>query len=185
MRRCCTRMSTASAPNRCSRPKSPTSSARRPCRPSSFDPKEPRMSRRPLALALALAVLLPASASAEDLLQTYELARTGDPQLAAADPWHAVVSFVGLGLLDGGDGIGAADRIPQRHPLGELIPAGLAAGHVRHPIGDGPAGHLRAVEVQARSEEHTSELQSLMRISYAVFCLKKKKQQRYEANDLK
>src|SRR3546814_12423523 len=30
--------------------------------------------------------------------------------------------------------------------------------------------------VTARSEEHTSELQSLMRISYAVFCLKKKKQ---------
>src|SRR3546814_1133565 len=30
--------------------------------------------------------------------------------------------------------------------------------------------------VQSRSEEHTSELQSLMRISYAVFCLKKKKQ---------
>src|SRR3546814_8672917 len=29
--------------------------------------------------------------------------------------------------------------------------------------------------LQARSEEHTSELQSLMRISYAVFCLKKKK----------
>src|SRR3546814_7742378 len=29
---------------------------------------------------------------------------------------------------------------------------------------------------QARTEEHTSELQSLMRISYAVFCLKKKKQ---------
>src|SRR3546814_10797973 len=31
-----------------------------------------------------------------------------------------------------------------------------------------------------RSEEHTSELQSLMRISYAVFCLKKKKQQTQE-----
>src|SRR3546814_8377096 len=30
---------------------------------------------------------------------------------------------------------------------------------------------------EARSEEHTSELQSLVRISYAVFCLKKKKQQ--------
>src|SRR3546814_1433756 len=30
------------------------------------------------------------------------------------------------------------------------------------------------VEVQGRSEEHTSELQSLMRISYAVFCLKTK-----------
>src|SRR3546814_5465882 len=33
----------------------------------------------------------------------------------------------------------------------------------------------RAVRRVARSEEHTSELQSLMRISYAVFCLKKKK----------
>src|SRR3546814_5667097 len=32
-----------------------------------------------------------------------------------------------------------------------------------------------AVGKKARSEEHTSELQSLMRISYAVFCLKKKK----------
>src|SRR3546814_3629369 len=31
------------------------------------------------------------------------------------------------------------------------------------------------VKAPARSEEHTSELQSLMRISYAVFCLKKKK----------
>src|SRR3546814_7567662 len=36
-----------------------------------------------------------------------------------------------------------------------------------------------------RSEEHTSELQSLMRISYAVFCLKKKKEQKYKtANHL-
>src|SRR3546814_5546748 len=34
---------------------------------------------------------------------------------------------------------------------------------------------LAALRAEARSEEHTSELQSLMRISYAVFCLKKKK----------
>src|SRR3546814_260846 len=34
----------------------------------------------------------------------------------------------------------------------------------------------RSPDRQWRSEEHTSELQSLMRISYAVFCLKKKKQ---------
>src|SRR3546814_5124412 len=33
----------------------------------------------------------------------------------------------------------------------------------------------RGLETRERSEEHTSELQSLMRISYAVFCLKKKK----------
>src|SRR3546814_8763527 len=36
---------------------------------------------------------------------------------------------------------------------------------------------LQTSGTQARSEEHTSELQSLMRISYAVFCLKKKKKQ--------
>src|SRR3546814_2259876 len=38
-------------------------------------------------------------------------------------------------------------------------------------------------EVPHRSEEHTSELQSLMRISYAVFCLKKKKQNTHENYD--
>src|SRR3546814_6470572 len=35
--------------------------------------------------------------------------------------------------------------------------------------------HCASLSVNARSEEHTSELQSLMRTSYAVFCLKKKK----------
>src|SRR3546814_7302041 len=44
-------------------------------------------------------------------------------------------------------------------PIPESRPAGRRAGCARRP---------------ARSEEHTSELQSLMRISYAVFCLKKK-----------
>src|SRR3546814_2040677 len=44
-------------------------------------------------------------------------------------------------------------------------------------IGDRPverARYLRDEFIADRSEEHTSELQSLMRISYAVFCLKKK-----------
>src|SRR3546814_9645068 len=36
-----------------------------------------------------------------------------------------------------------------------------------------------AIEILVRSEEHTSELQSLMRISYAVFCLKKKNHKQY------
>src|SRR3546814_10253636 len=39
----------------------------------------------------------------------------------------------------------------------------------------GPAGPGPAPRSRGRSEEHTSELQSLMRISYAVFCLKKQK----------
>src|SRR3546814_6080039 len=43
-----------------------------------------------------------------------------------------------------------------------------------------PGMHRHVVVLgRLRSEEHTSELQSLMRISYAVFCLKKKKQPTY------
>src|SRR3546814_2674897 len=38
-------------------------------------------------------------------------------------------------------------------------------------------------DVEPRSEEHTSELQSLMRTSYAVFCLKKKKQKNIHHSD--
>src|SRR3546814_8099035 len=50
------------------------------------------------------------------------------------------------------------------------VPGGFRAGHGKAPdFGPWP---FRAE--QWRSEEHTSELQSLMRISYAVFCLKKK-----------
>src|SRR3546814_6201913 len=45
-------------------------------------------------------------------------------------------------------------------------------------IRDPPRAEVR----QSRSEEHTSELQSLMRISYAVFCLKNKKLTNYKNN---
>src|SRR3546814_6246835 len=45
--------------------------------------------------------------------------------------------------------------------------------HITYP----PTGVMVTTGIVGRSEEHTSELQSLMRISYAVFCLKKKKQQ--------
>src|SRR3546814_10481548 len=46
--------------------------------------------------------------------------------------------------------------------------------HERERIVDLVLGRIAAKAVTDRSEEHTSELQSLMRISYAVFCLKKK-----------
>src|SRR3546814_9492259 len=57
-------------------------------------------------------------------------------------------------------------ELPAQGPAGQhrSRPVGAAAGRHRAPV----AGEA------ARSEEHTSELQSLMRISYAVFCLKKK-----------
>src|SRR3546814_9686226 len=58
--------------------------------------------------------------------------------------------------------------------------AGTVAGDDEHRVigaGESRPGVGLAIDesVAGRSEEHTSELQSLMRISYAVFCLKKKK----------
>src|SRR3546814_2952010 len=47
------------------------------------------------------------------------------------------------------------------------------AACIRIPLGKGVCGTAAQERVTQRSEEHTSELQSLMRISYAVFCLKK------------
>src|SRR3546814_4185664 len=46
----------------------------------------------------------------------------------------------------------------------------------------GRADNLACAKLHVRSEEHTSELQSLMRISYAVFCLKKKKKTKATQN---
>src|SRR3546814_4975700 len=57
--------------------------------------------------------------------------------------------------------------------------AGTGA-HALHIAGPYRAAVAHAVFVRNRSEEHTSELQSLMRISYAVFCLKTKRQYLYK-----
>src|SRR3546814_8188342 len=59
------------------------------------------------------------------------------------------------------------------HPADLKIPAS-AHPMPQHPLWTSPAARSCCAAWQ-RSEEHTSELQSLMRISYAVFCLKKKK----------
>src|SRR3546814_3296586 len=51
----------------------------------------------------------------------------------------------------------------------------MRADHVIDTSGTLEQTERAVADLIARSEEHTSELQSLMRISYAVFCLKKKK----------
>src|SRR3546814_4505886 len=70
------------------------------------------------------------------------------------------------------------------HQINGPFAAGLLATAIHHVLGFfsalGVVGFFRCcfvfiTELVDRSEEHTSELQSLMRISYAVFCLKKKK----------
>src|SRR3546814_3440536 len=70
------------------------------------------------------------------------------------------------------------DETYQRHPacrIRDLCPA--------DQLSDSAARHRAASLHAGRSEEHTSELQSLMRISYAVFCLKKKKKTNLTESD--
>src|SRR3546814_7905505 len=77
--------------------------------------------------------------------------------------------------------VGAHQR---EHPVGMLRLRGpylLAVDHIGVAIAIGPCLERREV----RSEEHTSELQSLMRISYAVFCLKKKKTKNNKHSEVK
>src|SRR3546814_1056003 len=64
----------------------------------------------------------------------------------------------------------AADRLQHRRDIGVHVAAIASGRKLRLPAIAADADLGRAV----RSEEHTSELQSLMRTSYAVFCLKKK-----------
>src|SRR3546814_7039315 len=71
-----------------------------------------------------------------------------------------------------GDRLGIA-LLAHPHVADGLVRRALGLGRVRGRMLEREPGEgLGALE--ARSEEHTSELQSLMRISYAVFCLKKK-----------
>src|SRR3546814_2402407 len=70
------------------------------------------------------------------------------------------------------NGLADSEAAPeQRHHLG----AGIVGAFARFGNMDRPALVGGDPCRLPRSEEHTSELQSLMRISYAVFCLKKKK----------
>src|SRR3546814_7790448 len=62
--------------------------------------------------------------------------------------------------------------------VARAVSAARATQAAEAKLGDPAAvAALEAHEANGRSEEHTSELQSLMRISYAVFCLKKKNKQ--------
>src|SRR3546814_7894682 len=75
-------------------------------------------------------------------------------------------------VVQGGEGAIIDDHVVRdRQPL---PPGGLGGDHA---VGEGGVDAV-ALQQAGRSEEHTSELQSLMRISYAVFCLKKKKEYR-------
>src|SRR3546814_2941895 len=63
-------------------------------------------------------------------------------------------------------------RTDREHALAQLKRFGLE-GKAQNRSEELSGGQQQRVGIARRSEEHTSELQSLMRISYAVFCLKK------------
>src|SRR3546814_18454843 len=85
-------------------------------------------------------------------------------------------------------GLFGAAEIDALAAIGGIDQVGLSEAGFDAAVGDGGdigdrAGAGQGDRDQARSEEHTSELQSLMRISYAVFCLKKKKTN-YKQNNI-
>src|SRR3546814_8387001 len=115
-----------------------------------------------------------------DLRERVEAAEESFGQLDAQQRPHArehrdVVDWFGEEIVGAGAEalhavLGVAERGDHDHRdiggirVGLQPAADLETVHARHPH----------VEQDGRSEEHTSELQSLMRNSYAVFCLKKK-----------
>src|SRR3546814_1031064 len=88
---------------------------------------------------------------------------------------------VGMGIEAIGQAASAAASPPQAAGGGDVPPI-LEIRHARKRFKTPDGREVVALDdvsisvaANERSEEHTSELQSLMRISYAVFCLKKKK----------
>src|SRR3546814_6387031 len=96
----------------------------------------------------------------------------------ARDKVHALVLDArakGAKLLTGGERLNGIGYFYPATVLMDVSPdADLVSDEIFGPV----------AAIQTRSEEHTSELQSLMRISYAVLCLTKKKQRRINYKSL-
>src|SRR3546814_4411723 len=96
-------------------------------------------------------------------------------------PYTTLFRSVDLEAVPGRREVGPGGAVePVGGPLQSAEGEEVRPGDAAFGIGRAVTGKLRHHRVRRRhggerSEEHTSELQSLMRISYAVFCLKKKK----------
>src|SRR3546814_4963293 len=116
----------------------------------------------------------PRSTRTDTLFPYTTLFRSGDPRagegrlvLAGTEKLHGDVDRLELGPAP----FRLEPRAQRSIARGLEQPAGgSAVKRARLPF-----DHRAETHSEHRSEEHTSELQSLMRISYAVFCLKKKK----------
>src|SRR3546814_6703147 len=88
-----------------------------------------------------------------------------------------------VSLLADAQGCSALALAKAGKPCRASAATGGRSGRLKHPTQPNVrnkrlTAHILLLRARQRSEEHTSELQSLMRISYAVFCLKKKKTQK-------
>src|SRR3546814_5159268 len=84
--------------------------------------------------------------------------------------YYGVSFFDEIGYWDPTERFWTSENFPGALALCRRIKAQLLESRL-----DTPPARAALQKLERRSEEHTSELQSLMRISYAVFCLKKKK----------
>src|SRR3546814_3551599 len=101
-----------------------------------------------------------------DLATSMRASRNGRCALASCDALSSRSTYCAIQLLRNSSTLDLEAKLPilSHHRLQV----------VRHPRHREDVLQLRR-QARVRSEEHTSELQSLMRISYAVFCLKNKK----------
>src|SRR3546814_2832032 len=100
---------------------------------------------------------------------------SGAANYFAKDDYYTVEgsSEISAWAGEGADSLGLAGEVAKdafEGILNGILPDGEAVAQVENRR----AGFDLTFSMPKRSEEHTSELQSLMRISYAVFCLKKK-----------
>src|SRR3546814_7970029 len=104
------------------------------------------------------------SSDLADRLPTEDIADVDPGRLARQRPGQRQVRGVENA---GGDRLAGPAGDPGHADLGHVARSSMPTLRKRHML-------ERLALASRRSEEHTSELQSLMRISYAVFCLKKK-----------
>src|SRR3546814_5456680 len=114
----------------------------------------------------------PRSTRTDTLFPYTTLFRSGDQQEEILDEVLRVFEAPELALLFGP---GSRAEVPLAGLVESVAGPQVIAGQVDRLLLEESTVWLIDYKSQRRSEEHTSELQSLMRISYAVFCLKKKK----------
>src|SRR3546814_3058391 len=111
-------------------------------------------------------------ATTRTLVCAYQMIMPGEMAPSHRHPSNALrIILEGEGAFSVVDGV----KMPMNAGDVVLTPGGMFHGHGHE--GDQPSYWLDCLDLpltHLRSEEHTSELQSLMRISHAVFCLKKK-----------